>query len=267
MARRALLLPGKDTLAFTGIHAMQKRVYGHRKQDAAFGHAEIQGKRLLVRGLNAPAAARICPPLGAGDRRRPAVRRERELRPRRGPVRRRGHAPLLGVRRPGRSAPLAEITATEIPSEGLSDESSEPLAPASPWRERVVKGELGSPVPQVGGVTMNETGARKGLRPRTNARARLRPKSQLTLPDEIRRALHVSEGDEIEFAVHENGIITVRGYVSVPSDQAWFFTQERLAGSQQGDEEIAAGRGTVHDSSEVMFTHLDTLGSADDLRE
>jgi bifunctional DNA-binding transcriptional regulator/antitoxin component of YhaV-PrlF toxin-antitoxin module len=85
------------------------------------------------------------------------------------------------------------------------------------------------------------------------------------LPDEIKRALRVSEGDELEFAVNEDGSITVRGFVSVPSDQAWFFTQERLAGQRQAGEEIAAGRGTVHGSGGAMFAHLGTLGSADDL--
>jgi antitoxin PrlF len=70
---------------------------------------------------------------------------------------------------------------------------------------------------------LNEAGTEKELQPQINARARLRPKAQLTLPDPIRQALRVSEGDEVEFAVHEDGVITVRGYVSVPSDQAWYF--------------------------------------------
>jgi hypothetical protein len=43
---------------------MQKRVYGHKKQGAAFGHTKIQGKSLLVRGLNALAAT-ISTPLAA----------------------------------------------------------------------------------------------------------------------------------------------------------------------------------------------------------
>ena len=43
---------------------MQKRVYGHEKQGAGFGHTKIQGKTLLVRGLNALAAT-ICTPLAA----------------------------------------------------------------------------------------------------------------------------------------------------------------------------------------------------------
>ncbi len=64
LARRAPLLPGKETLAFIDIEAMQKRVYGHQKQGAGFGHTKIQGKPLLVRGLNALAAT-VCTPLGA----------------------------------------------------------------------------------------------------------------------------------------------------------------------------------------------------------
>ena len=64
LARRAPLLPGKETLAFIDIDAMQKRVYGHRKQGARFGHTKIQGKSLLVRGLNALAAT-ISTPIAA----------------------------------------------------------------------------------------------------------------------------------------------------------------------------------------------------------
>jgi hypothetical protein len=64
LARRAPLLPGKDAVAFLDVDSMQKRVYGHKKQGAAFGHTKIQGKSLLVRGLNALAAT-ISTPLGA----------------------------------------------------------------------------------------------------------------------------------------------------------------------------------------------------------
>jgi hypothetical protein len=56
LARQSPLLPGAGTLAFIDIDSMQKRVYGHHKQGARFGHTKIQGKSLLVRGLNALAA-------------------------------------------------------------------------------------------------------------------------------------------------------------------------------------------------------------------
>jgi hypothetical protein len=64
LAGQAPLLPGAGTLAFIDIDSMQKRVYGHRKQGASFGHTKIQGKSLLVRGLNALAAT-ISTPLSA----------------------------------------------------------------------------------------------------------------------------------------------------------------------------------------------------------
>ena len=64
LACRAPLLPGADVLAFLDIDSQQKRVYGHAKQGAAFGFTKIQGKGLLVRGLNVLAAS-ICTPLAA----------------------------------------------------------------------------------------------------------------------------------------------------------------------------------------------------------
>ena len=64
LAREAPLLPGAEALAFIDIDSMQKRVYGHQKQGARFGHTKIQGKSVLVRGLNALAAV-ISTPIAA----------------------------------------------------------------------------------------------------------------------------------------------------------------------------------------------------------
>jgi hypothetical protein len=64
LALQAPLLRGAETLAFIDIDSMQKRVYGHAKQGAKFGHTKIQGKSVLVRGLNALAAV-ISTPLSA----------------------------------------------------------------------------------------------------------------------------------------------------------------------------------------------------------
>jgi antitoxin PrlF len=110
---------------------------------------------------------------------------------------------------------------------------------------------------------MNKSDASKKSRERISIRARLRPKAQLTLPEDIRRALRVSEGDEVEFTVHQNGLITLRGYVSVPTDQAWFFTSEFQAERRRADQEMEAEGGTVHMSAEAMFFHLDNKDEAD----
>ena len=64
LATRAPLLPGADTLVFVDVDSVQRRVYGGTKQGAAFGHAKIASKSLLVRGLNVLAAT-ISTPLAA----------------------------------------------------------------------------------------------------------------------------------------------------------------------------------------------------------
>jgi hypothetical protein len=64
LCRDAPLLPGADVLAFIDIDSTQKRVYGHKKEGARFGHTKIQGKSVLVRGLNALIAA-VSTPLAA----------------------------------------------------------------------------------------------------------------------------------------------------------------------------------------------------------
>ena len=45
LAGQAPLLPGAEVLAFIDIDSMQKRVYGHKKHGARFGHTKIQGNR------------------------------------------------------------------------------------------------------------------------------------------------------------------------------------------------------------------------------
>lgn len=50
--------------------------------------------------------------------------------------------------------------------------------------------------------------------------------------------------------------------MSIPTDQAWFFAPGWLAGEREADEEITADRGTVHESADDMFAHLDALDAA-----
>jgi hypothetical protein len=64
LAADARLLPGREALAFVDIDSTQKRVYGYQKEGAAFGHAKIAGKNMLVKGLNALIAT-ISTPLAA----------------------------------------------------------------------------------------------------------------------------------------------------------------------------------------------------------
>lgn len=80
-------------------------------------------------------------------------------------------------------------------------------------------------------------------RPRAAARARLRQKAQLTLPEEIRAALRVTEGDELEFSVGEDGVVRVRGYVSIPADQVWLYSGQTAVEPESNDG-LTVGPGT-----------------------
>jgi Transposase DDE domain group 1 len=64
LAVQTPLLPGAESLAFVDVDSVQRRVYGATKQGAAFGHAKVASKSLLVRGLNALVAT-VCTPLAA----------------------------------------------------------------------------------------------------------------------------------------------------------------------------------------------------------
>ncbi|MGH3828915.1 MAG: hypothetical protein ACRDRS_00465 [Pseudonocardiaceae bacterium] len=70
---------------------------------------------------------------------------------------------------------------------------------------------------------------------------------------------NLSEGDEVEFTVHPDGEVRLRGMTSIPTDQRWFWTEEWQAGEREASEAIAAGDTTVHYSAEDFLAHLDEL--------
>lgn len=86
------------------------------------------------------------------------------------------------------------------------------------------------------------------------ARAVVRSRGQITLPREIREALHVEEGDDVAFEV-ENGQVIVRGLKSIPADQAWFWTKEWQAGEREATEQVAESEGSVfHDAGTFLHS-------------
>jgi|SRR4051812_9697299 antitoxin PrlF len=87
-------------------------------------------------------------------------------------------------------------------------------------------------------------------------RAQLRKNSQITLPAEVRRALHIEEGDEVEFRVSETGEVVLRGLTVIPAEQRWFWTEEWQAGEREASEQIARGEVTTHGDVDAMFDDL-----------
>jgi hypothetical protein len=64
LAARTPVLPDAATLAWLDIDSCQRRVYGHAKQGAGFGHAKVGGYTVRLRGLH-PLIAAVCTPTTA----------------------------------------------------------------------------------------------------------------------------------------------------------------------------------------------------------
>ncbi len=75
------------------------------------------------------------------------------------------------------------------------------------------------------------------------ARTTLRAKGQLTLPEEIRSAAHLEEGDLLDAEITNDGIL-LRPQKIIDSTQAWFWTPAWQAGEREADSDRAAGRVT-----------------------
>lgn len=89
------------------------------------------------------------------------------------------------------------------------------------------------------------------------ARTTLRAKGQLTIPEEIRAAARLEEGDLLDAEITPEGIL-LRPRKVIDATQAWFWTPEWQQGEREADADIAAGRGEVFNSGEEF---LDALGS------
>lgn len=86
-------------------------------------------------------------------------------------------------------------------------------------------------------------------------RTTLRAKGQLTLPEEIRAAARLEEGDLLEAEITEEGIL-LRPQKVIDATQAWFWTPEWQAGEREADADLAAGRVETVGSSEELLDAL-----------
>ena len=83
----------------------------------------------------------------------------------------------------------------------------------------------------------------------------LRSKGQLTLPNEIRTAAHLEEGDPIEVELTPDGIL-LRPQKVIDADQAWFWTAEWQKGEHQASAELEAGRAKSYDNTAKLLSEL-----------
>lgn len=73
------------------------------------------------------------------------------------------------------------------------------------------------------------------------ARTTLRAKGQLTLPEDIRKAARLEEGDLFEAEMTPEGIL-LRPQRLIDATQAWFWSADWQEGEREADVDRAAGR-------------------------
>lgn len=65
----------------------------------------------------------------------------------------------------------------------------------------------------------------------------------------------------MEVVERPDGVIELRSALTVPADQAWFWTERWQQREREVEHHVKAGRVSVHDSSEDFLAHLRDLDS------
>ena len=83
----------------------------------------------------------------------------------------------------------------------------------------------------------------------------VRRKAQITLPQSVRRALNIEEGDFLD-AVVKDGELVLRVKKLVDKEQAWFWTKRWQEGEREAQEDIRAGHIHSFDSAKEAINFL-----------
>ncbi|MGD0122926.1 MAG: AbrB family transcriptional regulator [Candidatus Limnocylindrales bacterium] len=85
------------------------------------------------------------------------------------------------------------------------------------------------------------------------------PRGTVALPVELRRRLRLDRKDsQIKLIEYDDGRVELVPVVTVPADQAWFWTERWQKMEREADADIAAGRLTVVDGADELIAHLDS---------
>jgi bifunctional DNA-binding transcriptional regulator/antitoxin component of YhaV-PrlF toxin-antitoxin module len=86
----------------------------------------------------------------------------------------------------------------------------------------------------------------------------VRGRGEIVLPADVRRRHQLDRpGAQVEVVEREDGVIELRPQVSVPADQAWFWTPEWQRGERRVDEHIAGGEVEISKDSDQFLRDID----------
>lgn len=89
-------------------------------------------------------------------------------------------------------------------------------------------------------------------------RMTLRSKGQLTLPEGIRTAAHLVEGDLLDVEITADGIL-LRPQKLIDASQAWFWEPGWQAGEREADADRRGGRSESFDSGDAFVAQLRSI--------
>jgi AbrB family looped-hinge helix DNA binding protein len=92
-------------------------------------------------------------------------------------------------------------------------------------------------------------------------RLTVRARGQVTLPEDIRAAAHLEEGDLLDAELTEDGIL-LRPRKVIDATQAWFWSPEWQQGEREAEADSAAGRVEVFTSGEEMIAALRSIAKS-----
>ena len=84
----------------------------------------------------------------------------------------------------------------------------------------------------------------------------IRAKGQVTIPQDVREAAHLEEGDPVEIELTADGIL-LRPKKFIDASQAWFWSQQWQQGEHEASEDIKAGRVTTFGSAAALLEALE----------
>ncbi|HEV2036161.1 MAG TPA: AbrB/MazE/SpoVT family DNA-binding domain-containing protein [Candidatus Dormibacteraeota bacterium] len=86
----------------------------------------------------------------------------------------------------------------------------------------------------------------------------VRGRGEIVLPADVRRRHQLDQpGAQVEVVEREDGVIELRPQVSVPADQAWFWTRSWQEGERRVDEHVAAGEVEVSADADQFLRDID----------
>lgn len=82
-------------------------------------------------------------------------------------------------------------------------------------------------------------------------------KGQVSIPKNVRKALNLKTGDELDFRIEGNNVLLIPvKTIKIPRDEEWFWTKEWQEKEKEADEALKKGEYREYDSVDTLLKDL-----------